>query len=92
MSVVVITRMSIDPANSEALIARHAALVKTQMTASSGLLDAQLGQVDTSTWVGIWRWESAALLEAARQNPPAEAAEAFALATDTPVAELVHMK
>ncbi|MEV0811039.1 antibiotic biosynthesis monooxygenase [Micromonospora sp. NPDC050200] len=90
MSVVTVTRFRIDPADAEQLRARHAALVSTTRAALPGLTEARLGRLDDETWVGIWRWESAASLQAARQVVPAnaEAAAAFALTREATVDDI----
>ncbi|WP_188188664.1 antibiotic biosynthesis monooxygenase [Nonomuraea sp. SYSU D8015] len=81
MSVITVTRFQIDPADADELRARHAALVAATRAAAPGLIEARLGRVDDTTWVGVWRWDSAAGLQTARQAVPgnAEASAAFAL-------------
>ncbi|MBG0564447.1 antibiotic biosynthesis monooxygenase [Actinoplanes aureus] len=82
MPVVTVTRFQIDPADADELRARHAALVTATRAAVPGLTEARLGRIDDENWVGIWRWDSADSLRAARQAVPggAEATTAFALA------------
>jgi quinol monooxygenase YgiN len=84
MSVISITRFQADPANADQVQARHAALVTAIRTTLPGLTEARLGRLSDETWVGVWRWDSAASLQAARQAAPGTAAatEAFALARD----------
>jgi quinol monooxygenase YgiN len=81
MSIISITRFQADPADAEQIRARHAALVTAVRAAQPGLTEARLGRLDDETWVGVWRWDSAASLQAARQSVSGTAAatEAFAL-------------
>ncbi|MGK5557638.1 antibiotic biosynthesis monooxygenase [Actinomadura kijaniata] len=84
MTVISVTRFQADPADAEAVRARHAALVSAVRAAQDGLTEARLGRLDDGTWVGVWHWDSAASLRAARASAPAtpEVAEAFALVRD----------
>ncbi|MER7617743.1 antibiotic biosynthesis monooxygenase [Nonomuraea wenchangensis] len=90
MSVVTVTRFQADPADAEELRARHAALVSATRAAFPGLTEARLGRIDDSTWVGVWRWDSAVSLQAARQAVPgdATAAAAFALTREATVDDI----
>ncbi|GAA4231341.1 quinol monooxygenase YgiN [Streptosporangium album] len=84
MSLISITRFQADPADAEQVRARHAALVTAIRAALPGLTEARLGRLNDETWVGVWRWDSAASLQAARQAVPGTVAatEAFALVRD----------
>lgn len=84
MPLISVTRFQADPADAEEIRARHAALVTAIRTAQPGLTEARLGRLDDRTWVGVWRWDSAASLQAARQAAPGTpaATEAFALVRD----------
>ncbi|MEU8251019.1 antibiotic biosynthesis monooxygenase [Nonomuraea sp. NPDC048916] len=84
MTVISVTRFQADPADAEKVRERHAALVTAIRSAQSGLTEARLGRLNDETWVGVWRWESAASLQAARQAASATpaAAAAFAVARD----------
>ncbi|MGH8879804.1 MAG: antibiotic biosynthesis monooxygenase [Stackebrandtia sp.] len=88
MSVITNTRVTTDPANSDALVDKHAALVTALQAKESGLTNAQLGRLNDTNWVAIWHWETAVHLKEARQNPRAEAAAAFALTIDESVEDL----
>ncbi|MEU7004072.1 antibiotic biosynthesis monooxygenase [Nonomuraea sp. NPDC046570] len=90
MPVITVTRFQADPADAERLRARHAALVSATRAAVPGLTEARLGRIDDRTWVGVWRWDSAASLAAARQAVPgnAEAAAAFALTREAHVDDI----
>ncbi|SEU43700.1 antibiotic biosynthesis monooxygenase [Nonomuraea wenchangensis] len=90
MSVITVTRFQADPADAEELRARHAALVSATRAALPGLTEARLGRIDDSTWAGVWRWDSAASLQAARQAVPgdATAAAAFALTREATVDDI----
>ncbi|WP_244615624.1 hypothetical protein [Stackebrandtia albiflava] len=83
-----ITRFHSDAA-SEELVARHTALVEATRAVNPGLASTWLGRASDDAWVGVWRWEDAAALDAARRNPPAEAPAVFGLATTTPTVEEV---
>ncbi|GIH78802.1 antibiotic biosynthesis monooxygenase [Planobispora longispora] len=84
MAVITVTRFQADPADTERVRARHAALVSAIRAAAPGLTEARLGRLGDGTWVGVWRWDSAAVLAAARQAAPGTpaAVEAFAVARD----------
>ncbi|MER5997531.1 antibiotic biosynthesis monooxygenase [Nonomuraea angiospora] len=84
MTVISVTRFQADPADAEQVQARHAALVTAIRAAQPGLTEARLGRLNDETWVGIWRWDSAASLQAARQAAPGTpaAVAAFAVARD----------
>lgn len=84
MSVVTLTRFTIEPGDAAALRARHTDLVAAIRSAVPGLAEARLGKLDDRTWIGIWRWASAEDLQAARRIAPhrPEAAAAFALARE----------
>ncbi|GAA3609709.1 hypothetical protein GCM10022419_113420 [Nonomuraea rosea] len=89
-AVITVTRFQIDPADAEQIRARHAALVAATRKAAPGLTEARLGRLSDETWVGIWRWDSAASLQAARQAVPgsAEATAAFALTREAGVDDI----
>ncbi|GLW96867.1 antibiotic biosynthesis monooxygenase [Microtetraspora sp. NBRC 16547] len=84
MPIISVTRFQADPADAEQVQARHAALVSAIRSVHPGLTEARLGRLDDETWVGVWRWDSAASLQAARQAAPGTpaAVAAFALARD----------
>jgi quinol monooxygenase YgiN len=84
MPLISVTRFQADPADADQVLARHAALVSAIRATLSGLTEARLGRLDEETWVGVWRWDSAASLQAARQTLPGTAAaiEAFAVARE----------
>ncbi|MFI7281325.1 antibiotic biosynthesis monooxygenase [Micromonospora chersina] len=90
MSVVTMTRFSIDPADAAELRLRHAALVSAVRSAVPGLAEARLGKLDDETWIGIWRWESAEGLRTAREIAPTrpESTAAFSLARDVTVEQV----
>ncbi|NUR88819.1 MAG: hypothetical protein HOY71_32430 [Nonomuraea sp.] len=84
MAVISITRFHADPAAAEQVRIRHAALVDAIRAAGPGLTEARLGRLDEETWVGVWRWDSAESLRAARQAAPGTpaAVAAFEVARD----------
>ncbi|HEY1180163.1 MAG TPA: antibiotic biosynthesis monooxygenase [Phytomonospora sp.] len=85
MSILTITRMTVQPADADELVSRHADLVRVT---GPGLADARLGRFDETTWVAVWRWDSAADLAAAREGVGAEAAAAFALTSERSMEEI----
>ncbi|MGW3607048.1 antibiotic biosynthesis monooxygenase [Micromonospora sp. NPDC005161] len=82
MSVITVTRFTIEPDTAAALRTRHADLVAAIRAATPGLVETRLGQVDEQTWIGIWRWDSAQRLQAAGRIAPElpETAATFSLA------------
>lgn len=90
MNVVTIGRFTVAPADADAIVTRHAALVKAVRNVNPGLRDTQLGRIDESTWLGVWQWESAAAFAAVRAIAPKlpEAAAAFALTTEHHIDEV----
>lgn len=85
MALIAITRFTADPADAAEVRARHAALVTAiRSSETAGLSEARLGRLDERTWVGVWRWDSAEHLLAARRGAPNQpaATEAFAIVTD----------
>jgi hypothetical protein len=84
VAVLRLTRFKIDPADTEELLARRAALVTAVRKDYPGLLHTQLAMVDDETWIDAWRWDSVASAQAAIDNTPTipEAAAAFSLTQD----------
>ncbi|MFJ2032260.1 antibiotic biosynthesis monooxygenase [Streptosporangium sp. NPDC087985] len=84
MPVISVTRFQADPADAAEVRVRHAALVSAIRATLSGLTEARLGRLNDETWVGVWRWDSAASLQVAREAVPGTpaAVAAFALARD----------
>jgi quinol monooxygenase YgiN len=84
VAVLRITRFTADPADAKEVLARNTALVAAVRAASPGPAEASLARLDDKTWVGLWRWESAAdaqaTFDAAHSIP--ETAAAFALVKD----------
>jgi quinol monooxygenase YgiN len=85
MAVLRLTRFKVDPANTEEMLARRAALVAAVREAYPGLLHTQLAKVDDQTWIDAWRWDSLASARNAIEHASTipEAAAAFSLTTDT---------
>ncbi|MEV1177125.1 antibiotic biosynthesis monooxygenase [Nonomuraea sp. NPDC049784] len=84
MPIISVTRFQADPADADQVRTRHAALVDAARAALPGLTEARLGRLNDETWVGVWRWDSAASLQAARQTLPGTDAgtAAFAVARE----------
>ena len=93
MAIIRTTRFTADPAQAEEIIARRAELISAIRAAFAGLTEARLARVGDDTWVDMWRWDSAADMEAALAGGPTlpEAAAAFSLTRDVSAenAELV---
>ena len=81
MAVLRLDRFTIDPADGEELLSRHAALVAAVKDTFSGLLGVELAKVDDRTWIDVWRWDSLASAQAAVAGAPSmsQAGAAFAL-------------
>lgn len=88
MSVITLTRVTVDPAHAGELVAAHAKLVSVLRAPESGLGAAEIGRLDQTTWIAVWRWETAAHLAAARKDPTPEAAAAFGLTTTQSVEQI----
>lgn len=65
MALVRITQFTVNPADADEMLARRAALISAVRAAYPGLTEARLARVDEQTWIDIWRWDSAASLDAA---------------------------
>jgi hypothetical protein len=81
MTVLRLDHFTIDPANTEELLTRHAALAATAKDAFPGLIEVQLAKVDDQTWIDVWRWDTLANARAAAAQGPTipEAGAAFSL-------------
>lgn len=85
MAVYRLVRFTIDPADTEKMLATRAALVAATRNAFPGLAEARLARVDEETWIDMWRWDSLARAQAAIEGAPAalpEAGVAFSLIKD----------
>lgn len=80
MSLIAITRFEATTDDAADIRTRHNALVDAVRATIPGLTEARLGRLKDQ-WVGVWRWESADDLKAARELAPtlAETKAAFAL-------------
>ena len=80
MSLIAITRFEATTDDATDIRGKHNALVDAVRAAIPGLTEARLGRLEDQ-WVGVWRWESADDLKAARELAPtlAETKAAFAL-------------
>jgi hypothetical protein len=83
MAVYRLVRFTIDPADTEEMLATRVALVAATRDAFPGLTEARLAKVD-ETWIDMWRWDSLARAQAAIEGAPAlpEAGAAFSLIKD----------
>jgi len=93
MATLRIDRFTVDPADTEQLVARRNALVAAIRDAVPGLVEARLVKLDDGHWIDLWRWDSAASQQAAVAAAPTipEAAAAFSLVGNhtTELAEVV---
>ena len=80
MSLIAITRFEATTDEAAEIQTAHNALVDAVRASVPGLTEARLGRLEDQ-WVGVWRWESADDLKAARALAPtlAETKAAFAL-------------
>ena len=80
MSLIAVTRFEATTDDAAEIRTKHNALVDAVRAAVPGLTEARLGRLENQ-WVGVWRWESADDLKAARELAPtlAETQAAFAL-------------
>jgi len=93
MGIIRTVHFTADPARAEEFIVKRAELISAIRAAFAGLTEARLARVGEDTWIDMWRWDSAANMEAALAGGPSlpEAAAAFSLTRDISfeVAELV---
>jgi len=84
MSVIRVVRFAADPADTELLLTRRAALIDAVRAAYPGLAETRLVRLGDDRWADVWRWNSAADAQAATEGAPAlpETAAAFSLARD----------
>ena len=71
MAVYRLVRFTIDPADTEKMLATRVALVAATRDAFPGLTEARLAKVDEETWIDMWRWDSLARAQAAIEGAPA---------------------
>lgn len=92
MAVIRFTRFHADPAATEEIIAKRAALIAAIRDAFPGLGETRLTKLDDDAWIDVWRWDSLASLEAAAAGAPdlPETKAAFALVRD-PSAETAEL-
>ncbi len=65
MTVLRITRFTVNPADAEEMQARRATLVSAIRATSPGLVETRLAKYDDQTWIDIWRWDSPASAQTA---------------------------
>ncbi|GAA1513347.1 hypothetical protein [Kribbella lupini] len=87
MSVLRLTRLTVDADRADEMLARRAALIEAVRGMTDGLTDTRLARVDEETWLDVWRWESGeALDEVAATAPGLPVAQAaFAVVRDAQV-------
>jgi len=94
MSLIAITRFEATTDDATDIRTKHNALVDAVRTAIPGLTEARLGRLGDDQWAGVWRWESADDLKAARELAPtlAETNAAFALVREgTAAVDEIHV-
>lgn len=62
-----LARCTIDPANTEEVLAERAALVAATSDAAPGLIQARPAKAGR-TWIDVWRWDASASVQAASAN------------------------
>ncbi|MGC4942756.1 antibiotic biosynthesis monooxygenase [Kribbella sp. DT2] len=87
MSVLRLTRLTVDPAQADEMLTLRAALIEAVRRTTDGLTDTRLARVDEETWLDVWRWESGAALDEVTSWAPGtpEAKAAFAVVKDAQV-------
>ena len=81
MAVLRLTRFKIDPADTEEMLAKRAALIAAIRDGFPGLTDTHLAKLDDESWIDVWRWDSSTSMQAALDGAPTipEAGAAFAV-------------
>lgn len=84
MAIIRTTRFTAEPADAQAVMERRRDLLAAIRARFSGPTETRLIRLDERTWVDMWRWESAQILQAAVDGAPGlpEAAAAFAIVRD----------
>ena len=85
MTILRLTRFTLKPTvEVDAMLATRGELIDAIRGKFGGLVETRLAKVDDTTWLDLWRWESAESLQAALAGAPAlpQAAAAFALVED----------
>jgi hypothetical protein len=95
MSLIRLDRFTTDPADTDELIARRAALVAAVRRSTPGLVEARLTRLDDGTWIDMWHWDTrehaqaAVTLAHAGRFPEAGAAFELTSGATTEFAEVV---
>lgn len=96
MTVLRMTRFSLDPAKAETMLAKRADLIAAVRAGFPGLTETRLARIDDETWLDQWIWDSVESLETALAGAPSlpEAQVAFSLVRDASEerAELVDQR
>ena len=84
MPVYRLVRFTIDPADTEKMLATRVALITATRSSFPGLTEARLAKIDEKTWIDMWCWDSLARAQAAIEGAPTlpEAGVAFSLIKD----------
>jgi hypothetical protein len=92
MTILRLTRFTLDPARTDQMLETRAELIKAVQSNCAGLTETRLARIDDETWLDLWRWESDEALQAAVAIAPTlpEAAAAFAL-VQNPTEERVEL-
>lgn len=96
MTVLRMTRFSLDPAKAETMLAKRTDLIAAVRAGFPGLSETRLARIDDETWFDQWSWDSVESLETALAGAPSlpEAQVAFSLVRDASEerAELVDQR
>jgi hypothetical protein len=87
MSVLRLTRLTVDADRADEMLVRRAALIEAVRRMTDGLTDTRLARVDDETWLDVWRWDSGEALDEVTATAPGlpEAQAAFAVVRDAQV-------
>jgi hypothetical protein len=82
MTILRLTRFTLKPSvDTATMLATRGELIEAVREKFSGLAETRLAKVDETTWLDLWRWESAEALQTALAGAPSlpQAGAAFAL-------------
>jgi hypothetical protein len=85
MTILRLTRFTLKPSvDTDAMLTTRGELIDAVRGKFAGLAETRLAKVDDTTWLDLWRWESAEALQTALAGAPSlpQAAAAFALVED----------
>ncbi|WP_436771554.1 hypothetical protein [Yinghuangia sp. YIM S09857] len=92
MSVVRMVRFRTDPADTDEMLTRRAAMIDVVRAKVPGLIEARLSRLEDGSWIDQWQYATAADAEAAVADADEipQVRAAFALVTE-PVGEMAEV-